>query len=210
MTKVAYDLSNVLYLTQRVIAVDGWTSKDKAAKTGNPSTADTVHKLLDGDMELWERYKDANLADDLVNAAIGWAKSLSISGNDFFAMIGKMARTQIVPEKCLSFAVALLPSYQRQTQPKSAHVGTTGQVMELTVRVDWVKTFAHPKYGTTILHRMVDENGNIIKWFCREGESQLSSAAPHRIKAKILHHEWYNSQAETVIGSVSLLSSGAY
>ena len=78
----------------------------------------------------------------------------------------------------------------------SKFVGTVGQRIEVEVTV--IKTIPIDGfYGTTILHNMIDEDGNVYVWFT--SSRCWEEGTYHRIRGTVKEHKAYKGVNQTVL-----------
>lgn len=87
---------------------------------------------------------------------------------------------------------------------QSVHVGTVGQRLTLTVKVDFVRSFENA-YGTSYLVEMTDEHGNVLKTFASGAfgrDAERGDVAT--IKGTVKEHETYVTSTGNVRHSTML------
>lgn len=157
-------------------------------------------------------------------AAIDWAKELSpdvLEKNDYLANVNLVSRVGIVSRKTAGVAASIIVAYNkavdieaervaresrrvaRESRPASEWIGEIGtRIKVLAVKVEKVIA-TEGFYGTTGVHKMVDESGNDLTWFASAGE-WLKEGESYRVSATPKKHGEYKGRKQTVLNRVSV------
>ena len=88
----------------------------------------------------------------------------------------------------------------------SKHFGEEKKRAEYVLKVLYTKVLEPVNFhaGPSVLHKMVDPNGNIATWFASNG-NQLDVGATYRVKATVKKHEEYKGTQSTVLTRCSVM-----
>lgn len=230
-----YDLEFILAWTAGVIARHGWVSRTQARQDDSGrtrATADIVSYLIRrpwmpkaAELREWEAARAecqptaANEAD--ADSAREWARNFTdeqIDSNNYLANCNAIARVGIVTGKSMGVACSILSSFQREqarllvaarASKSNEWVGTPGKREEFTVLVERIITI-EGAYGTTGLHKMIDQDGNALVWFASESGNWLTEGHTYRVKATVKPadkkgHDTYNGRKQTNLTRVSVV-----
>lgn len=209
-----YPLTGVLAYTGAVIRADGWVSSGKAYETDNTATKDTVSAYFWGNLP--EEYRLRPTTEDLEagKAAIEWAANIDTAGENYLQNIQAIAKTGVVTDRGFGLACSILPAHHRamrqaqESKPvesTSEYIGEIGKRQEFTVTVQGIFTF-DGTYGTTAIHKMTDEKGNMLTWFASGNpDNDLEKGKTYNIKATVKKHDAYKGVKQTVVNRVKVL-----
>jgi superfamily I DNA/RNA helicase len=85
--------------------------------------------------------------------------------------------------------------------PESEHVGTVGEMLDLTLTVERVRGLT-TRFGWTHLTGFVDADGNHFKAFL---DDELDEGTTYTLRAKVKEHGEYNGAKETTINYVKVI-----
>jgi len=226
-----WDLVRFLEVTAGVIRVEGWVSRGKAnerAEMGDrvTATADYVLYYFNPPMSGTEAYKDWKVwktkIDDHVpeyveevEAALVWAKDLSpTEGEDYLYNVNLIARAGYVSRKTTGVAASLLQAYRRATgtlkvptkgeRSVSQHVGKVKDKLVLDVTCDRIFS-SEGYYGTTGVHNMTDDLGNVFVWFASGSTTWLTERGQFQIQGTVKDHSEYKGVKQTILTRVKIL-----
>lgn len=225
-----YDLRFILSLTAAVISHYGWISKSAAFQDDRlTATAGRVSYLLhrphpsagyqairEWEAEVAKCQPTDDHKQDAANA-VEWARSFSdeqIETNNYLANCNAIARCGVVEGKTMGIACSVVSSFQReQARLKLAereaarvsnYVGEIGKRAEFVVTV--VKVIpCEGSYGTTGLHKMLDDQGNDLGWFASGSAEWLKEGCTYRVKATPKKHEEYRTRKQTMLNRVTVI-----
>lgn len=186
--------------TLETIETHGWHSATQAKETGEyyKATGYLAHS----------RYKTARLDDKFENTAdqiINWASSLSdaeIAGNNFLNNIRVIARDGVAKSSDDNLIAGMVRAYQNKFNSKtvtdvskSIHQGNIGGKITFTATL--FKSFVTYD-NTKIINKFIDNTGNVYVWF-NHGKTVLTINTQYSVTAKIIAHNTYNTNQETVV-----------
>jgi hypothetical protein len=205
------------YLTHvcAMIRTTGWVPRSGYSE--HPPTANAAWSNIvnygkhERGYPLFEEVVEADHARAV--AAIEWGRTTlaETARSDFDHNLVVAARGEFVPKKG-DGVLAYLPvaharyeerEIERAERAKdeareaaaSEHVGSVGDRLRFTARV--MSVFEHNgAYGTTFITKMVDEAGNVFKWF---GSYDLSRGALVEATWTVKGHEEWKGTKETVV-----------
>ncbi len=225
----AWDLEFYLGHATAVCRVRGWCSRGRARDSYGAvmATADVVAHILDPPKmtrtdEIAEHRalveECTPTDDDKTTSAeiVEWATGLDIDelatgDNDYVLNVAIVARSGVANPKTLGLAASMVVAYKRAmgdeikrlerlARGPGAHIGEIKKRAEFTLTVKGI--FASDGYyGTTLIHKMVDENDNDVVWFC-SGGSDFEEGETYRVKATPKAHDEYNGRPQTVVNRV--------
>lgn len=212
-----FDLQQVLEWTCTMIQAFGWVSRTKANESyDQAATADHVIGILVRPREKvqeWEAFRTKHqptTADtQRAEAAIEWAASQTGSDNDYLQNVNLVARMGYTTRSTFGVAVSIMAAYNRAIEQAEAAKrtaasewqGTIGKRQEFTVTV--LSIFGSVgEYGTTGIHRLMDENGNLFTWFASPGGTWLTERKQITIAASVKAHDTYKGVKTTIITRV--------
>lgn len=216
----SFDLQQVLEWTCKMIQAFGWVSRTKANDEYRAATADHVMEVLvrprEG-VEKWEAFRKKHqpqTADQQhAEAAIAWAADQVDSDNDYLQNVNLVARMGYTTRSTFGVAVSIIVAYDRvleqqreaQRAQASEWQGTIKERREFTLTV--LSIFgAEGQYGTTGIHRMMDENGNLFTWFASPGGGWLPQGRQLTVKATVKAHDTYKGAKTTILTRVTQIT----
>lgn len=216
-----FDLTEVLKNTVAVIRTFGWIPRASAdPSTGRVATASTVSDLLapsnsynkEHIKQLRAKIKFSPEEDAAeVVAALEWLKTQDAS-NEYMHNLIAIANAGRVTMKLFGYACSIVAAYHRATEKLrlnkaqnklNEHVGIVKEKLETTVTVIRI-SYIDSLYGTTRLHKMLDEQGRSLVWFA-SGESAMKEGMKYRIKGTVKEHSEYQDWKQTALKRVKVL-----
>lgn len=216
------DILEYLTHVSAVIKANGWMPKSLAAQTGRTSTADlalsNLFPLPGSSREdiIRPTEQDRQTAENAIN----WVRTVLPNKNnmsEYEHNIVIIGRGDYINPKHLGYAASIVSSYNRtvendlkrrqeaekQNETPSKYVGEVGQrfgakgipPLELQLlSVRWVES----QYGSTGIHRFVDQNGNFFIWFA-SSDLGLERGNWYKMSASVKNHQLdkYNNNAQT-------------
>lgn len=181
------------------------------------STADQAWNYLFPTPEMKKRGDLIHITDEarrLAQEVIQWVNE-GHAGTGNYGHNLKIAFTlDYITRKQLGIAASAVGSYQkamgkqREYQAKekygvnSQHFGEVGKREVFTVKVTGEHAFPS-QFGTTILFRMEDFNGNICVWWT--GNNVLEIGKTYQVKATVKKHDLYKEIRQTVLTRISII-----
>jgi hypothetical protein len=131
-----------------------------------------------------------------------WVES-NLDDSDYITNLKVILRGEYVNERYLGFAVSSYQSYRASikraemeaARADSKHIGNVGDKIQIKVKI-LRKTGIETIYGISTLIIMVDESGNIIKWFSSRG-IMADEGEEVTIKGTIKTHDEYQGTKQT-------------
>lgn len=216
------ELRTYLAHTAACIRLNGWLSRSKAREEerGWP-TADAAAYYMVGykhncritreELEEVRKHQPTEEDFDMADKAIEWAKgtfphkqNLSDYEHNLNVVIHMDYlgyREQGIAASCVAvYQRELRRNEERQAQERvgtnSSHVGEVGKRMNIKVTV-LDRRICESHFGTTSLHRMIDESGNILKWFASNCELEIGRT--YQMKATVKKHDEFRGVKETLV-----------
>lgn len=211
----AYTLERVLAVGLLCIDEHGWISRREQEEKGTPSTADAVLGVFEG---AWYGNKEAlsflDRADKRRKEAgqiIKWVLS-SFNENsctDYQWNLLKLAKSEIVTNRTIAFAVSMIPCYRKAKEQEklagnSDYFGTPGkrEIFELTLVS--ANTLPDSGYGVSTLLKFQDRQGNLAVWITTS-EFPATVGKTYKIKATVKTHSVYKGGKQTVLSRCKLI-----
>lgn len=209
-----YELSQFLYMVARAMDFQGgFVSKGMARDRNLMSTADLALRWLDPKNHREEAERNSiplteelrAQVDEAIETGVDMLNDLD-NRNDYLHNLWVVMNQPVVTWKTAGLAASFLPWFQRETgraataklqKATSEHVGEVKGKVELTVTVESHK-LVEGFYGTKLLHKMVDESGNVLVWWC-SGKGDLEVGKTYRIKGTVKSHDEYNGVKQTTL-----------
>lgn len=204
-----------------VLSDQGYVSRARAEETGRSSTASLAMGILTTtssshpDAIKWAKETRDNVTERHTReaeAAIGWLSGLASTDSDYLWNLQVIAKAGYVSHKTTGLAGSMLQAWRRATgvplerpaTKPSQHVGKVGDKIECDVTCNRVYT-TEGMYGTTGIHNMTDEDGNVLVWFATGSTTWLTEGSKFRIKGTITRHNDYKGQNQTALTRVKIL-----
>lgn len=211
----------VIARTLALINKDGWMSRGQARDSGDTATADSVWFWLNpptqGEaLRVWEKaFGDLEVTDadrEKAKLIVEWSEALgeddpSTLGDYLFnlrqsfklAAVGAR-QIGIVASAVFAYERAMAKEAKRRQFDKagqtSQHFGAVKDRPTLTLTV--LSVFANDGvWGTTHIHKMLTEDGNMVTWF--SSSDRLDVGSKYTGKATIKDHKEYKGTKETVV-----------
>jgi len=229
-----WPLESVVRYAWQTIQNDGWVSGSAAYNSFTTSTKSRVLDLIDPPrftasevsarraFEQWVAEVKAQPCDPaFVESAIAWAAALPAESTEYLGNLRALALTRMVSAQALGLAVSLVTAYQKAHErdvkraeqarlfPKpwaeSSHVGVVGERSDYRVQCVRI-TYHEGHFGTTALHTLRTEHGDILKWWCSNADNRLPTDEWLLIKATVKAHGEYRGTQETTVNRVKNLT----
>lgn len=221
------DVMEILPMTVAVIEKFGWMSGGKAFNDDTLTSTSsrvshflyTENKYLDAKEIEFKRSINATHRTT-AEAAMEWAASIEdsvIDGqtSDYLHNLRIIARDEYFGEREFGITVSLVFAYQKAiddlkrdeskwSSANSQHVGDIKKRQEFTVQVQRVHVI-DGYYGTSWIHNMVDDSGNMLVWFCSSEDAVLETEKVYRVKATPKKHDEYRGVPQTSVNRVAVV-----
>ena len=210
------DLVAFLGLAAECIAQFGWTSRGAARDSVTlTATADDALDAMFPDPK--EKFEDRIVVSAesvaLAEKALDWALALDDSAkeNDYLYNVSVIARCEALPMKGVGIAASIISAYKRTMEQEaareydrvtSAHFGAVKKREVFVLKVLGITTL-EGDYGTTFLHRMVDESGNKATWF--SSSVVLEEGVFLQVKATVKKHDEFKGVKQTVLSRCAVV-----
>jgi len=208
-------LEEYLGYVAECVRMDGWMSRGKARELGmeGAATCEVAHNHLHP-RNAGSNFKPMFRApsDESVKVgtdAIEWASE--IEGEeiaDYLHNIRTIARRMVYEGRDMGLAASIVAAYQRhlstlryrELQAKRAeiaqHVGQVGDKLRVKVMVEKVVQL-DSMYGTSHLHIMSDDSGNVFIWFASSGACETGKEIV--LQGTIKKHDERNGVKQNVL-----------
>ncbi len=207
-----YDmLETYLSHVAQCVRMEGWMSRRRAREmVGCQATADLASSHLHPPMDFKPMYthiEQESIA--LAESAIEWASE--IEGEDiadYLHNIRIIARRGVVEPRDMGLGASIVSAYQRhlntlrmkELQARRAevatHVGMVGDRTRFKLHVEQVIT-CEGAFGTSMLHIMSDDAGNVFKWF--SSSTTLECNSDVLLKGTIKKHDEYKGVKQNML-----------
>lgn len=207
-----YNLKSIIATSFKAIKDVGWVSKKVARDCGKVPTANRVlfasePKSLANPIE-WESAQPKEEDFELAGKAIIWAGELE-GDSEYEHNLKVACSLEYVSPKNIGLVVSLAAIYNKHLEQKSTKEASTsthfGEVDKKYIReLKVVKQYEiNGQYGLTICYTLVDDAGNIFKWFssggCRIGGEELKGGDKYYFTFSVKRHGVFNEIPETYI-----------
>lgn len=214
----------VLKLTNAVIRTFGWVSRTRAAQEYPPidSTSDIVLTIMAPpfnedarkarqqiiDKIEWNNEKDEAAAD----GALQWLEKQTDDSGYLHNLRVLANANDGIPVNMLGYWCSLIAVYLKEQEKliraerqkrTSEWYGNVKDKVEITVKVESKHAF-ETQYGTTRLHKMIDNDGRAFTWFASSA-SGMEQGHTYRIKGTIKKHDEYNGWKQTILTRVKAI-----
>lgn len=148
---------------------------------------------------------NANSADSIkmVENALAWLAEQDET-NDYMHNLKTACSLEYTEYRNLGVIASLFPAYQREVgyqtkraaqkanEKKSVHVGAVGDRIEVVIDSIKCVTSWETQFGTTMIYKIVDANGNVYTWKTGSYVSEIS-----KIKGTVKGHNEYRGIKQT-------------
>lgn len=200
-----FSLDKFLHFAAMAYRIYGWVSRAEARDQDKIATANRAWTLMTG-FTLSEKLQPTDEDRQTVEKALEWAEQLATKENltDYEHNLNVIVQTGAMDERCVGIAASLIHVYKRSTGRRegfenSKHVGTIGEVVELTLTV---RDQGYGPYG--ILYTFADDKNNKLVWFTNRTHDELQPGNTVKVTAQIKKHDTYKGTESTVITKVKL------
>lgn len=224
----AWSLEHFLTITSAVIRDSGWVSKSMAFDYGKTATVSMVMFVLCPPSKSFRTAEDDEYIEKIkteaakeahvqrAQEAIEWVLGLSETDltKDYPYNLNLLARAGYVTHRSSGFAASMVAACARAKERElekarkavqsNEHVGEVGQRQNFTVTVERIIS-VEGRFGSTGIHRMVDEKGNCLVWFASGSSDWLDENQTYVVKGTVTKHDAYNGRNQTVINRVKIV-----
>jgi len=217
-----FEHDQVLKATAAIIRTFGWVPRSAAdPDTGREATSSIVLDVLIPPYDKYSRKRKEALMENIewdeekdqaeAEGAVAWLEEQE-ANNEYMHNLKAIAKAESVPSRMFGYWCSLVSAYQRAqerlrinlAQKKTNEwVGEEKDKIETIVKVVGLRYF-DGRYGTTTLHRMLDEEGRTLTWFA-SCKSHMDEGMTYRIKGTIKKLDEYNDWKQTVLTRVKML-----
>ena len=211
---MSYDLLGILTLTSAIIKKYGWTSRSEAYDYSynndgvKVATADDVldylckkNKSIEEKVQLEDRDKE------IAEKTIEHFKSLSNQDNDYIMNCLKVIKMNRVSHKRLGIACSMIQVYrnhvekelERANELPSEWFGNIGSKLEDCEVICTFKTFCETQFGTSVLYKFRDNDGNVFKTFYSGHTWEVEQEEKVRLWGTVKKHDEWNNKKETML-----------
>lgn len=218
-----WSLRYVLAVTAMLVRREGWMSRGKARDLGNvPATADSVTSYVNpppaGSVayDRWSKWvnscpveaQDKAMAD----AAYDFARSdLAEKGDnrdDYEHNLYVATVQDSIDARMFGIACSLISYYQREIARRveansgasSQHLGAVKDQLLLNVKLAQIIPI-DGSYGTSYLHKFIDEKGNHLSWFA-SNRGEMAPGESYLVWATVKGHESFRGVKQTMVTRV--------
>ena len=218
-----YNHERVLEVTSAIIRTYGWVSKALARDdfTKTATAQDVLAYFNPPRMGTkayteWQEWKDRILFNKEVDEeeaqnAMEWLVEQDGS-TEYMHNLHMIAQADAVPTRLFGYWCSLVATYQKamerlraqeKTRKVSEYVGELKKRQEFDVEIIGI-SYIDSIYGTTKLHRMLDDGGRTLIWFASSG-SDMERGRKYRIKGTVKKHEEYKGWKQTSLNRVAVI-----
>jgi len=209
------DLEHYLAMTEAVIEDRGWVSRKQAYESGEQqSTADVAIIQIVDPSRARKQIVPTDKHFELAKKAVKYARTELPADNDYRQNLKVLTASDSFPIKAGAGTIAsLIPYYKKEmeyqerkkkTQAQfsaSKYVGDSGErLYDLYVTVISVSPIPGYGMGTTNVHRMLDNEGNLYVWFATT--QALESGEDYVIAGTVKAHKEFQGIKETILTRV--------
>ncbi len=210
----------------------GWVSKQKAQESQEAaeaayerdesyqgrilaSTAGEAHTQMNWRPGMEKYNTRLVLTDDhakKAEEAIEFCKALKGEG-DFVRALQIISKDGFFRPREDGYAAAIVACWlkefvwskqNKKEKVPSNHLGKKGEKITAKVKVRFLRSIRNQfSGGTTLIHNMIDDKGNVLVWFCN-GEG-FEEGQELTITGKVKAHNEYNGTAQTVLTYVKAI-----
>jgi hypothetical protein len=223
---------DVLAVGLALVNEHGWVPRSRADER-TMATAERLMMLLHDRgptrppqaVREWEAYRDkimgeARAREDEATTLLDFARTME-GDTDYAINMRAVATPDTVDERNIPLLVSAVAASNarrerdareraaRDAAQVSEHVGTVGdKITDTPARVVGVRTM-EGNYGTTTLFTLVDDNGNIYKWFASGNKTDLASIDDRvTVSGTIKGHGQYRGVNETNLTRAKISPTG--
>ncbi len=212
-----YDPERILGYASSAVRVDGsYISARDAEERGMIPTGHLVRSNLTvptARLPKSERLDVQAVDQAQAEAILAWLRSDAVATKDetYFHNLRVMTEAQAVSYRNIGLYASAVAAFERDKAQRlameaadtSCHVGTEGEKITLKVNLVGLKTIPGHQFGDKLLHRFVDEEGNLFVWFCSGQGCDMAPGNSYHVRATVKKHEEYRGAKQTTLERVS-------
>jgi len=209
---MSYDLEGILCLTSAVIKKYGWTSRSEAYESngGVTATADNVAYFLHTDpdkIDVNDRVEIVDEDREIALKTLAYFKTLENQDNDYIMNCIRVIKMNRVSDKRLGIACSMIPVYRRHLEKQiqaenelpSSWFGNIGSKLQECPVVCTFKTHVDTQFGTSVLYKFIDNDGNIYKTFYSGHTWEVEQDENVTLWGTVKKHDEWNGKKETML-----------
>lgn len=227
------DSREVLAIGLALVEEHGWVSRGRSDER-NMATAERLMLLLRDQgpttpasaAREWQVYRDQIMANargraDEASSLLDFARTLD-GDSDYAQNMRAVASGETVDDRNVALLVSAVAASNarkerdareraaRETAQVSAHVGTVGEkIKDVPARVVGVRSI-DGTYGVTTLFTLVDDNGNVFKWFASGNKTDLAKVDDRvTVSGTVKGHGEFRGVSETNLTRAKIAPTGA-
>ena len=220
MANKKYGIQDILSVAYKVIAVFGYTPKNKQTEDA-PATAGIIERVVKGFDPQPEVVVDAEEIQNAVQHFVSRKDSYERGVTDFDRTLGDILDRGIVTAKQFGFIATVLPSYRNFVARQAERADKILAEAEAGKDSDWVGTIKGRQDFTatiesardlnnmwgTYLVKMIDQDSNHLVWFASNDPTWEFGTTGETVtfKATVKDHSEYNGIKQTVINRCKVL-----
>lgn len=218
------ELKPILEASVMMIREFGFVSNSKVYNNpyeGYVATSTRVDNMLNNrdffknmDEEERARYRITGEDREEVAKIIEWGKNLDNPDTEYLQSINLICKAGYITPREYGLTVSIPTAYffahkkaeeekAKAEAPVSDYVGEVNDKIETVVTVKGIYA-SESFYGTSYIHNMRDENGNILTWFC-SGNVTMEANKTYKIKGTVKNHQMYRNDKQTILTRVKML-----
>lgn len=144
---------------------------------------------------------------------LDWLASESVASKEetYFHNLRVMTQADAVGYRNIGLYASAVAAYQREIDKRlereaaasSEYVGTKDEKVDAVVTLVGVKTIPGGRFGDKLLYRFVDEQGNLMVWFCSGRGPDMVVGNTYKIRGTVKEHEEYRGVKQTILERVN-------
>lgn len=211
-------LDTYLSFVAESISRSGWRSRTTAKEYGGKATADVAYSIMhltkeDIRLQVFDWWKPSINAEKTAKEAMEWCSNLpdaAVEKSDYLHNIRLISKRGLVGARQYGFAASIVSSYQnhlmdevrlkRQAEQAfvSNYVGEVNARRFFTLTIEHVISLPDRGYGSSNMHKMVDDQGNCFVWVTG-GDTILEKGKTIHLQGTIKAHSEYKGIKQTVL-----------
>jgi ribosomal protein L36 len=201
-----FTLKSILTVAAAQIRKNGFRSKAVSLEQGVLSTADAtkLQMMDDPKVSVVIEDEDAIWADKTAE----FFRAKSFFGNEYMDNVRVIMKQDIVKNDHVAFVVSAVSVVQREfakekaNKDNAAQSDFVGQIKErikgLELVLEKIIFLGYGAFGSTYLHLMKDETGNVFSWITGN-KMEVDEGSNIKIDASVKEHKVYNGVKQTVL-----------
>jgi hypothetical protein len=195
--------------TMAMCRLYGWTPKSRADEDHRPTSMLALDNMFPQPQETATEVTDED--HTRAQQALEWIQSQDAADSDWVYNCSVVAASGVMEMRSAGLAASIFGVWFKKNVEEAAqyintqnseYVGRVKERMDLTVRVLFTKVI-DSVYGTSTMHKMADENGNLFVWF-NSGRGDLVKGRTYNIKGTVKAHQEYQGVKQTMLNRVKV------